>query len=62
MMSKPTRPQLLTLIAVMGIALCLVLALGNAALDLDLSLESIVAATLGLALTGMFFGAASGNQ
>jgi len=48
---------MLTLIAVLGIALCLVMALGNAAIDLDLSLEAIVAATLGLALTGVFFGA-----
>ena len=48
---------MLTLIAVLGIALCLVMALGNAAIGLDLSLESIVAATLGLALTGVFFGA-----
>ena len=48
---------MLTLIAVLGIALCLVMALGNAAIGLDLSLESIVAATSGLALTGVFFGA-----
>jgi len=48
---------MLTLTAVLGIALCLVMVLGNAALDLDLALESIVAATLGLALTGGFFGA-----
>jgi ABC-2 type transport system permease protein len=52
-----TFAAMLTLIAVLGIALCLVMALGNAAIDLDLSLESIVAATLGLALTGVFFGA-----
>ncbi len=52
-----TFAAMLTLIAVLGIALCLVMALGNVAIDLDLSLESIVAATLGLALTGVFFGA-----
>jgi ABC-2 type transport system permease protein len=52
-----TFAAMLTLIAVLGIALCLVMGLGNAAIDLDLSLESIVAATLGLALTGLFFGA-----
>jgi len=48
---------MLTLIAVLSIALCLTMALGNAAIDLDLSLESIIAATSGLALTGVFFGA-----
>jgi ABC-2 type transport system permease protein len=52
-----TFAAMLTLIAVLGIALCLVMALGNAAIDLDLSFESIVAATSGLALTGVFFGA-----
>ncbi len=52
-----TFAAMLTLIAVLGIALCLVMALGNVAIDLDLSHESIVAATLGLALTGVFFGA-----
>ena len=48
---------MLTLITALGIALCLVMVLGNAAINLGLSLESIVAATLGLALTGVFFGA-----
>jgi ABC-2 type transport system permease protein len=43
-----TFAAMLTLIAVLG---------GNAAIDLDLSFESIVAATSGLALTGVFFGA-----
>jgi ABC-2 type transport system permease protein len=48
---------MLTLIAVLGLALCVVMAAGNATIGLDLSLESIVAATTGLALTGVFFGA-----
>jgi ABC-2 type transport system permease protein len=48
---------MLTLIAVLGIALCLVMVSGNAAIGLDLSIESIAAATLGLMLTGVFFGA-----
>lgn len=48
---------MLTLIAGLGIALGLVMLLGNAAIGLDLSIESIVAATSGLALTGVFFGA-----
>ena len=48
---------MLTLITVLGIALCLVMVLGNAAIGLDLSLVSIVAGTLGLMLTGVFFGA-----
>ncbi len=47
---------MLTLIAVLGITLCLVMLVGNATIDLDLALESIVASTVGLALTGVFFG------
>ena len=46
-----------TLIAVLAIALFVVMTIGNAALDLELAVESIAAATLGLALTGLFFGA-----
>lgn len=58
-----------TLIAVLAIALFVVMIISNAALDLDIAADSIASATLGLALTGLFFGAlalsigaATGNE
>ena len=48
---------MVTLIAVPAFGLFAVMVAGNAVFELELVVESIASATLGLALTGLFFGA-----